>query len=109
MALLQRFRLPGVVEQAIRKGHDLDAVHPLFQIGRQFGEALGMRTALRIAIGSQPDPTLLSRTHECHDRGAILLAALFDAFGTIYRHRTRDLLRTASNGTGVLHKRGAGP
>ncbi len=102
VALLQRFRLPGVVEQAIRRSARLDEVAPLFQIGRQFGEALGMRAALRTAIGSPCEPQKLARTHECHDRGAILLAAVFDAFGTIYRHRTRDLLRIASNGTGVL-------
>ena len=37
-----------------------------------------------------------------HARGAILVAAVFDAFLSIYRDRTRDLLRLASGGTGVL-------
>jgi hypothetical protein len=39
---------------------------------------------------------------EPHDRGAVLVATIFDAFQRVYNYRTRDLLRIASSGTGVL-------
>jgi hypothetical protein len=44
----------------------------------------------------------LESTFEPHDRGAILVAAVFDAFLQIYQSRTADLFRIASGGTGVL-------
>jgi hypothetical protein len=39
---------------------------------------------------------------EPHARGAILVAAVFDAFLAIYNRRTADLLRIYTQGTGVL-------
>jgi len=39
---------------------------------------------------------------EPHARGAILVAAVFDAFLAIYRRRVADLLRIATSGSGVL-------
>ncbi len=39
---------------------------------------------------------------EPHERGAVLVAAIFDAFLTIYKTRVADLLRIATAGTGVL-------
>lgn len=44
----------------------------------------------------------MDRTFEVHGRGAILVAAIFDAFLAIYKRRTRDLVRLASGGTGEL-------
>jgi hypothetical protein len=44
-------------------------------------------------VGHAPKPELLAVTTECHERGAILVAAVFDAFLTIYKARTDDLLR----------------
>jgi hypothetical protein len=52
----------------------------------------------------KPDPTLLERTTEPHDRGAILVAAVFAAFTKVYQARTRDLFRIATEGTGVLRE-----
>ena len=40
--------------------------------------------------------------NEAHARGAVLVAAVFDAFLQIYRQRSADLLRLATQGTGVL-------
>src|SRR6185436_4996214 len=51
---------------------------------------------------SDPDPDDYENVTECHARGAILVAAVFDAFLAIYRHRVGDLLRIASGGTGEL-------
>jgi hypothetical protein len=39
---------------------------------------------------------------EAHDRGAVLVAAVFDSFLQIYKQRTADLLRLATGGSGVL-------
>jgi hypothetical protein len=39
---------------------------------------------------------------EPHDRGSILVSAVFDAFVAIYESRTVDLRRIASGGTGIL-------
>jgi hypothetical protein len=85
----------------------------LGQLAQQFGQALGMRGALRSALGgwnpetgrwqpSLPDPTRLARATAPHDRGAILVSAVFSAFVAIYKLRSADLFRIATNGTGVL-------
>jgi hypothetical protein len=77
----------------------------------QFGRATGGRSALRDAFGTvvdgrwkrrEPDPQAYLDEDEPHARGALLVASMFDAFLAIYRSRTRDLLRIATGGTGVL-------
>ena len=67
--------------------------NPLIELAQQFGAALGMRGALRSALGKKADPAQLSKTTEPHARGAILVAAVFDAYFSIYMARTRDLMR----------------
>ena len=69
--------------------------NPMVDLARQFGEAMGNRRALRSALGTPPDPRILENTTEPHDRGAILVAAVFDAFFSVYIRRTRDLIRMA--------------
>ncbi len=69
--------------------------NPIVDLARQFGEAMGNRRALRSALGTPPDPRVLEKTSESHERGAILVAAVFDAFFTVYIKRTRDLIRMA--------------
>jgi hypothetical protein len=69
--------------------------NPMVDLARQFGEAMGNRKALRNALGTPPDPRVLENTFEPHDRGSILVAAVFDAFFSVYINRTRDLIRIA--------------
>ncbi len=69
--------------------------NPIVDLARQFGEAMGNRKALRSALGTPPDPRILEQTFEPHARGAILVAAVFDAFFSVYINRTRDLIRMA--------------
>jgi hypothetical protein len=87
----------------------------LGELAQQFGMALGMRGALRSAIGGinpetirwelhKPDPQKLAAATEPHDRGGIFLAAVFSAFLEIYKMRSADLFRIATNGTGVLRE-----
>ena len=74
---------------------ELSEQNPLVQLGRQFGEAMGLRKSLREALGTPPNTYNLANVTEPHQRGAILVAAVFDAYFTIYVKRTRDLLRIA--------------
>jgi hypothetical protein len=81
--------------------------NPLVGLAQQFGEAMGMRKALRSALGTPPNSRDLDKVFEPHARGSILVAAVFDAFFSIYVQRTSDLMRIArASGlqlTGDLH------
>lgn len=74
---------------------ELSTANPLVQLAKQFGEAMGQRAALRSALGTKPNAKDIENLFEPHDRGAILVAAVFDAYFTIYISRIRDLLRIA--------------
>lgn len=76
---------------------ELSKSNPLVELAQQFGEALGMRAALRQALGTPPNSNALKTLFEPHERGAILVAAVFDAYFTIYMRRTRDLMRIAQS------------
>lgn len=80
---------------------ELTTGNPLVGLARQFGVAIGARGTLRSALGTPPVPGALQRTFEPHQRGAILVAAVFDAYFSIYVRRTRDLLRVARAGGGL--------
>jgi hypothetical protein len=116
VALLQHFSYPGVLrDQIARTRGNLASDNLLGQLAQQFGKASGRGTALRDAIGGRnpetgkwelhtPDVRALDATWEPHARGAILVAAVFGAFLKVYRSRTADLFRIASEGTGVLRE-----
>jgi hypothetical protein len=78
------------------------AENPLIQLAQQFGEASGMRGGLRSALSTPPNAKDIDSRTEPHDRGSILVAAVFDAYFTIYTRRTADLFRIyrAGGGTG---------
>jgi hypothetical protein len=80
---------------------ELSESNPMVELAREFGRALGTRSALRQAIGTPPNSKLLGTLTEPHARGAILVSAVFDAFFTIYVQRTRDLMRIARAGAAV--------
>jgi hypothetical protein len=67
--------------------------NPMIELAKQFGESMGMRAALREALDKDPDPTALDRITEAHERGSILVAAIFDAYFTAYMNDTADLFR----------------
>jgi hypothetical protein len=114
VALFQHFTYPAVLESQIRRTRgDLDSESLLGQLAQQFGRATGRGAALRDALGGKdeetggweprpPDPHALDSTSGAHARGAILVAAVFRAFLLIYRARTADLFRIATQGTGKL-------
>src|SRR5215213_3158848 len=77
---------------------ELTTDNPLVGLARQFGEAMGMRKALRSALGTHPESNDLEKYFEPHLRGSILVAAVFDAFFSVYVRRTSDLMRIARAG-----------
>ena len=113
VALLLHFSIPEVVAREIARSRgDLEGETTLGSLAVQFGRGIGGRGALREAIGGfdengiwqrvQPDPRELARRKTPHSRGAILVAAVFDAFLACYKAATADLFRLATSGTGVL-------
>jgi hypothetical protein len=114
VALFQHFSLPDVLRHQVAATRgDLEGQNRLGELAQQFGQATGKRGALRSALGgidpttgqwkrAEPDPGAYRRLEEPHDRGGLLVAAVFDAFLTIYKSAVADLLRIASDGTGVL-------
>jgi hypothetical protein len=115
VALFQHFTFADIVRQQIASTRGQIRTHEnlLGQLAGQFGRSTGQSGALRDAIGTidpetrqwKPhdlDPTEYHDTMEPHARGAILVAAVFDAFLKIYENRTADLVRLATSGGGVL-------
>lgn len=103
VALLQHFTLPEALRSELAKvGGKLELADLLAGLALQFGEGIGHRGALRSAIAHKPSPTDYSTAKGPHALGAVLVAAVFDAFLQIYRRKTDDLYRLASGGTGVM-------
>lgn len=114
VALLQRFTISPLVEHQIaRTRGNLGEFSFLGELATQFSNALGEgRGALRSAIGKQdkkgrwvrmkPDPTAYTTIFEAHQRGGILVAVFFDALLRVYELKTADLIRIATNGSGIL-------
>jgi hypothetical protein len=78
--------------------YEMKSSNPLIELAKQFGESMGRRAALRSALGTPPSSRALESTTEPHDRGAILVAAVFDAYFTSLQNKTADLFRIARAG-----------
>ena len=113
VALFQHFSFPEVLRDQIAKTRgDLASQSLLGQLAQQFGQATGRYGGLREAIGRTdatgkwvplvPDASAYETTEEPHVRGALLVAAVFDAYLAIYRARVSDLIRLATGGSGVI-------
>jgi hypothetical protein len=114
VALFQHFTVTEALRDQIRRTRgDLARQNILGELAQEFGQAIGQYGALRSAIGhfdkekeqwipEQPKGNEYGNATEPHGRGAVLVAAVFDAFLDIYRRRGADLIRLATSGTGVL-------
>lgn len=113
VALFQHFTFPEVLKSQIAKTRgDLETKSLLGELAQEFGKATGRYGALRSAIGdfdddgnwttTKPNPLKLKTTMEPHERGSILVAAMFGAFLAIYKARTKGILALATAGSGVL-------
>lgn len=105
VALFQHFTFPDVLRHQIaRTRGDLASQNLLGELAQQFGKAIGRYGALRNYINVEPDPAMYQeKMMEPHGRGAILVSAIFEAFIAIYKCRVGDLIRIATNGTGILN------
>ena len=109
IALFHHFTQEGLVLQAIADAHgDVDS-DLLLGLGRHFGEAINGPAggALRRALarGEGPDSEIKpegryfpNKPREEHDRGSILVAAVFEAFVRVYRRHTETLFRVVRAG-----------
>lgn len=80
--------------------------NPLVGLAQQFGEARGTGKALRSALSELPDPKKIQDPMlEPHERGAILVSAVFDAYFTVYLRQTADLFRVFHAGGGDTQSR----
>lgn len=98
VALFQHFTMPEAVRHQIaKKRGDLSQRSLLSGLALQFGQAIGKYGALRDGIdkldNGLPNATAILSATEPHERGAILVAAVFDAFVAIYSSRIADLIR----------------
>ncbi|SHN19904.1 hypothetical protein SAMN05216311_106320 [Chitinophaga sp. CF418] len=114
VALFQHFTFSDVLKNQIAATRgDLASQNLLGKLAQEFGIAIGSYGSLRDAIGSfdketktwkpkEPNGDEYRTVMEPHERGSILVAAIFEAFISIYKNRVSDLLRIASNGSGIL-------
>ena len=116
VALMHNFAQQDLVEQVLEEQGKLNA-DALLSLGRQIGEATNgsVGGALRRALrsGERRDMAVEAdrryrpdERQEEHDRGSILVAAVFEAFLDAYEARARPLIRLARAGrmdqSGVL-------
>jgi hypothetical protein len=116
VALFKHFSHPEVlVDQISAARGNLETDNLLGQLAQEFGRALGRGGALRDALGEMedgiwkrkiPNKNQIRSLTSPHGRGAILVAAIFQAFLEIYKSRTADLFRIATRGSGI-HPPGA--
>lgn len=113
VALLQHFTFPELLRaQIARTRGDLQQQNLLCQLAMEFGQANQNYGALRDALGqyddngqwhaSQPDPADYETQLEPHARGGLLVAAIFEAFLTVYQSRVERIRRIATGGSGIL-------
>ncbi len=115
VALFQHFTHAEVVRNAIRKtrgdiGRSAFLAELACQIGHTSGNTGGNTggrgAALRSAIDRRDEHGMpipqYDEALEAHELGAVLVAAVFEAFATVFERKTERYLRLASGGTGVF-------
>ncbi len=103
VAIFQHFMMPEALKFTIAKCRgNLRKNNILAQLAQQFGQAASGSQALRSALGQEAKSTDYASAKEPHALGAVLLAAVFEAFLDMYDARVAGLIRLVTNGTGVL-------
>ena len=109
VALFHHFTQREIVEQALAETQGQVNSDLLFGLGRQFGEAINgpgggaLRRALKRAEGPDSEITaegryFTNKPREEHDRGSILVAAVFEAYMRVYKRHTEKLFRIVRMG-----------
>ena len=102
VAIFQRLGYRELVRAAICRARGaLEQALSLAELARQLGYAAGHHGALRDAIDAGT-PRRYDQDLDPHSLGAVLVAAVFEAFLVVYRRKTARYLRLATGGTGVL-------
>jgi hypothetical protein len=102
VAIFQHFSIPELVRFQVRQAHGkLDAARLLGSLAQQFGEGTNRGGPLRDYLDEGEKPKYPDEM-EVHARGSILVSAVYEAFLSIVDRRTADLIRIATNGTGLL-------
>ena len=101
VALLQGFSFPELVENQIEATQGrLNTASLLTQLAVQFGQSDRCHGGLRDALGrfekgewirAEPDPADIEKADGPYERGAILVAAVFDCFLKMYELRSAGL------------------
>ncbi len=95
LAIMAHFSLPGLLEsQVAQAGARIWEPGPFVQLAGEFGRGSGHADAVRRVLASA-DPVPYTSTTEPHERGAVLVSALFEAFFAAYTTRVSPLLRAA--------------
>jgi hypothetical protein len=113
IAIFQHFSYREVVHAAIRKSRgQLRRAELLTAVASQFGQTTGYAESLRSAVDEVAKGGNVRRyplsggkdglEQDPHELGKILVAAVFEAFTTVFARRTERYFRLASGGTGVL-------
>ncbi|RUT97893.1 peptidase S8, partial [Mesorhizobium sp. USDA-HM6] len=103
VALFQHFTLKELVNFEIGKARgELSAASLLSGIAKQFGEGSGRAGPLREYGGAGMADLDYGKTVEAHDRGSILVFAVYQAFIAIADRRTDDLIQLATGGNRLL-------
>jgi hypothetical protein len=90
----------GVGTSSAAVGAGLSSDNPLVYLARQFGQVSGHGAGLRGALDKPANANDIKTKTEPHERGAILVAAMFDAYFTTYIRRTADIFRVYRAGGG---------
>jgi hypothetical protein len=104
VALFQHFTVTELVRFEIARARgNFSALTLLGGLAKQFGEGSGKRSG---PLRNYTDPATATMryqdTLEAHDRGSILVFAVYEAFLNIVNRRIGDLLRIATDGKGIL-------
>lgn len=101
VALMQRFTYRDVVLAGLRQAHgNLREAPLLTEIAKQIGQTIGMALSLRDAVNGTK--IRYGGTTEPHELCNVLVAAVFEAFATVYATKCEKFIKLATNGTGKL-------
>ncbi|MCA9218287.1 MAG: hypothetical protein KDB27_34700 [Planctomycetales bacterium] len=108
VAIFTHFSNRAVVKKQIAMARgEISKAKLLFDLARQFGHTTrNDAEALRSALELTDDDNVITYDPkmEIHKLGAVLVAAVFEAFTIVFTRKTRTLLKLATGGTGELPK-----
>ena len=110
VAVFQHFTYREVLEKAIATSRGNLQLAPLLtELARQFSQTQDgchHGDALRSAVGDMRSGkgtrAKYGQTNEPHELGAVLVAAVFEAFAVVYARKTRRYIQLATGGSGIL-------